>query len=315
METNYIERFIDNMDEDNRKNTEISYRADLKKFYEYTYNYFPEINCEKKMLSSITNDVIEDYKKNMISIYEKSSINRKLSTLKLFFEYICVNKAYMKILEFNPMMGIKKMKRATVKTKESLNIDEIKLILEACDKKNGNERSFEFNSARNKFIISLASTTGLRISEVLSIEFNQLKINEDYIMIEFKSEKIKNRLNKSVPIVGKSKELYEKYLIERNKLKKIKYENTIILSHTGGLLDDKAVNKHLKTIIEKSGIEKKITIHSFRKSFRTITTGMGHNENLIKLIGGWALDTVSEAYTDNNSIHIDEAKIKVCNFL
>ena len=314
MESKYIERFIDNLDQETREKTKTAYAGDLKMFYKYLQECFPEVATEKELISNVNNDVIEDYKRFMTKVYAKSSINRKLGVLALYFEYICVNKSYLEILTHNPMAGIKKMKRVVVKKKDSLSVEEIKQLIEACYIKEADERSFDFISKRNAFIIGLVATTGLRISEALTMTFDQLRINYEYTMIQFDSGIIKNHIEKIVPMTETVQKLYDEYMIERAKLKK-NSSNTIIISANGGNIKSNGMNKQIEKILRKAGIEKEITNHSFRKSFRTITLALGFNEELIRLTAGWATDSVSRAYIDGNTTGMDLAKIKMCSFL
>lgn len=208
-------------------NTIKAYKSDLAKFYDYIkINLGDDIGFEES-LSLIEYRELEDFvfyleDKN----YSRSTINRVIMALKTFFNY------YSKYSGSNPSQGLKGYKKTMPKQKKILTKEEVGKILNQTQTKRYGEKNVDFNSQRDRFLLALLSTTGLRIEEALSIKLKDIDDYENYKMININiHNEDSTKLNKRVPIAGKVLEYYKNYISEYEKKFDLKNDNYLIISY------------------------------------------------------------------------------------
>ena len=121
---------------------------------------------------------IENYLKYLKSInLSNSSINRKLSSLKHFFNYL----SKTKLLKSNPVLNISGPKKSKALPK-SLSIIDVNSLIEAPDCTN-------FIGLRDRAMIELMYATGVRISELINLEYSNIDLNRSLIKVMGREEK------------------------------------------------------------------------------------------------------------------------------
>jgi site-specific recombinase XerD len=312
-----LERFINEYEIGWSEATTIAYKADIKLFLEAIAEK-KKINDEIELIQSITNDDYEDWKNETKGVYALSTLNRKITALILFFKYVTINK---KLCKVNPMEGVKLVKPSKKRVspwslRQQSNIlthEELLKLIEKSYTKLAGERNFELCSARDRFLISLEASTGVRIEEALNITFDMLDKVEGGYMVNIKDTKTGQR--KRVPIANRCLKYYEEYIKERNKFESAKNCNYVIVSSKGNKMPPNKCNDNLKKLLQKAEITNKhITNHSNRHMFRTNATAKGVQESLIKIIAGWKLDPIADIYLEDTK-GLDGAKIKACNLI
>ena len=324
MELKILDRFINHKCMSLSENTKKSYRSDVQLFLN-DINKKKNINNETELLQSITNDDVEDW------IAEKkgsafTTLDRRIITLKKFFKYATINK---KITQSNPFDGIDRIKppkniALAIKNNELnyklkqrktvLSLEEIKQLIDSTYIKGDRERSFKFTSTRDRFLLSLLFTTGLRIEEALNIELSQLEPCESGYMVE--NIPSKTGVLKRVPIANKTLEYYNEYIKERKQYKNGNVSDYLIINERGNKWTDHYVNDKITAILKKANIDKHITCHSFRCGFKTYSTAKGINSDIIATVGGWKneLSNQAETYLRNDG-QLDKQIIEACNLL
>lgn len=313
METPILNRFFENYmtDKNRRDNTFKAYKYNLNQFYEY-FSELLNIYTELDMLKIINNDMLEDYTRWLRNIkgYAQSSVNNKIATIQSYYIYLTESK---NILPFNPAKNLP-LPLITKEETDVLSHEELTKLISQTYVKGEQQRMFEFNSARDRFVISLTHTTGLRIEELLNAEFEWLDTIEIGYMLNIPESLVKNHKSKRVPIVGKTLQYYNEYIEERNKLKNIKEENIIVLSCRGRKYKLQNYNESLDILIDKIGLDKHITSHAGRHYFATQCKEKRIDANLINRIGGWKIEGIMEnTYCCDKNM--DKQKIEVCKSL
>lgn len=312
-----LERFINEYEIGWSEATTIAYKADIKLFLESVAEK-KNMNEEIELIQSITNDDYEDWKNETKGVYALATLNRKITALILFFKYVTINK---KICKVNPMEGVKLVKPSKKRVspwqlRQQSNIlthEELLKLIEKSYTKSAGERNFELCSARDRFLISLESSTGVRIEEALNITFDMLDKVEGGYMVNIKDTKTGQK--KRIPIANKCLKYYEEYINERSKFESAKNCNYVIVSNKGNKMPPNKCNENLKKLLNKAEISNKhITNHSNRHMFRTSATSKGVQENLIKIIAGWKLDPIADIYLEDTK-ELDRAKIKACDLI
>ena len=288
------------------ENTISSYVSDLNRFKDYILEKKNNDNFDDT-IGKIDYMDVEDYKFYLIEDlgFQKSTVNRNINSLKSFFGYA---KRYT---GKNPCEELKTMNNVTTKKKDLITKEQVLRLLEATEKKEGRQMYFNHISKRNKFIISLLASTGLRIQELLSVKGENLIYFDNYVRLVIDCHEGKTKLNKNVVICGKTYEYFKEYMNEYSKKFSLDKDNYLILSGTGNQVATKDVNKVLKTYAKRIGMEENLSCHCFRMFTNHQLIGLGTNDVIRNKIMGWSDNSVaSNNYWDDNSTQADEAKIK-----
>ena len=176
------------------------------------------------------------------------SINRRIASAKSFFGFLIAKRH----ISFNPAKELKALKVPT-KSKIS-NLNEIKMIRDFL--KNRYDSKPNFNNLRNRLIIDMMLCTGLRNTELRSIDVNTINpITGEFEVIQ-KGGTIKQCvLNDSTLL------LYNQYLHEREKISA--KDNSLFISSYKSRISSKGLEKIVSNLCEDMNIDH-LTPHSFR---------------------------------------------------
>ena len=271
-------------------NTTESYYLDLKYYIEYIV-FDKNIKSIGKINSSIVKSYIKtitkfEYKNN----YSSSSINRKISSLRSFHKYLFINNKSM-LNTTNLFKSVKQKRKIPL----TLNFEEINLIL---NKININKS----NSLRDKCIISTLYSSGLRVSELLSLNLTNINLDDDVIRVIGKGKK-----ERIVPLGKKSKNDLLNYIEnERPKLaRKKNSKGYLFLSNRGNALSRKTtwniVSKHSKMCFPN----KNISPHTYRHSFASHLLEGGADLRVVQELLGHSSISTTQIYT-----HVDQTYLK-----
>ena len=262
-----------------RMNTIESINNSIDTFSKYLQTKDIELND-----TTINNITVQDafnYRKYLLyKGYKKSTVNTKIANIKSYFGFLTKHE----IISKNPFTGFEAMEENDKTIKDILTKEEVIKLIESFDIKLAGERNFEYISKRNKAIIAVLASTGIRIENLLSITMDRLiKIEEGY-KIEYTKEETKGKVNTTIYIVGKNKELLEDYL----KVRKDKAGLNLLFNSVNG---KKISRSDILTIIDKRvkylGIQKHIVSHSFRAFCANMLLSNGVDNLLIKKYMGW----------------------------
>ena len=263
-----------------RANTIESINNSIDTFQKYLQTKDIELN--DVAINNITVQDAFNYRKYLLDKgYKRSSINTKIANIKSYFGFLTKHE----IISKNPFTGFEAMEENDKTIKDILTKEEVIKLIESFDIKLAGERNFEYISKRNKVIIAVLASTGIRIENLLSVTMDRLiKIEEGY-KIEYTKAETKGKVNTTIYIVGKNKELLEDYL----KVRKDKSGLNLLFNSAGG--NKKISRSDMITIINKRveylGIQKHIVSHSFRAFCANMLLSNGIESILIKKMLGW----------------------------
>lgn len=211
---------------------------------------------------------------------------RIISGCKQFFDFLILEE----IRSDDPSEGLE-MPRIGRKLPEVLTIEEIDALIGAIDL-SSNE------GQRNKAILETLYSCGLRVSELISLRFEDCFFNEGFIRVIGKGNK--ERLVPVSPSVIAEVELYVS--TDRSNMQ-IQQGNEayIFLNRRGAKLTRVMIFTIIKLLTEKAGISKKISPHTFRHSFATHLIEGGANLRAVQDMLGHESITTTEIYT-----HLDQ---------
>ena len=270
-------------------NTINSYWYDLEKYLTYM-NKSNKIND----LNNIKLNHIKSYIQS-ISTYtnnkESSSINRLISSIKSFHKYLFLNS----ITKKNPSKLLH-----TIKLKQHipdvLSVEEVNQIIESIN-------LTDKNGLRNKSIILLLYSSGLRVSELINLKLTNLFLDDDIIKIFGKGNK-----ERLVPIGKIAKSILIEYIEEaRHKnCKKNNSNGSIFLTNRGKGLSRKTVWNIIKLISLQSKVNKKISPHTFRHSFATHLLEGGADLRTVQALLGHESISTTQIYTLLDKTYLKE---------
>lgn len=252
------------------KNTINSYENDLNKFEEY---------YKIKDLLKITSKDIEKYIQTLSDL-APTTVSHNISSLKTFYSYFLKQGR----ISNNPTDGIKSPKLG-IHLPTYLTIDEVNKLLDI-------EVTDAFSS-RNKAILELMYATGLRISEVISLEFKNVDYDECIIRVMGKGSK-----ERIVPVNDYAIKYLKEYIDNyRPELVKNEINNYIFLNNHGRMLTRQGIFKMIKNYAALKNIKKTIGPHTLRHTFATHLLENGADLRVIQELLGHSDISTTQIYT------------------
>lgn len=263
---NFIEDFLGylEVEKDCSKNTLVKYCSDLKYLKYYLENYF-SINSPDDVTTANLHKYIEYIKeKNNLKAV---SVANKIAVIKSFFKYLY----YHDLVAKNPA-ELLKMPRRQKRLPKFLNEIETAKLLSAPDRITCSRVS-KFK-IRDKLILTLFIYTGIRKSELLGLNWQDIDLGSNYLIVR----KSKNKTDRVIPLHDKVSKLLDLYLSIRLPLT----DNALIIGEQGKRLTKASLNNLFKRCINLSGLTGKgYTIHSLRHTFATRL--LARDVNLVKI--------------------------------
>lgn len=275
----YIEEFTIDLEyaRNYSKNTISSYNSDLLIFNEFI----------SKDLTKVDTSDIRSFIKYLSDRKEKT-LARYITTLRVFFDFM-IKKKYISI---NPMDGISSPKLSK-SLPDVLTISEVDKLL-----------SFELKTNydfRDKCILEMLYSTGLRISELVSLKLENINLDESLIKVMGKGSK-----ERIVPFNETTREYLNKYIKEiRPNMLKQNQTDYLYLNNHGKNLTRQAIFKMIKKRALNAGIKKEISPHTLRHSFATHLLAGGADIRFIQELLGHESISTTEIYT-----HIAKENLK-----
>ncbi|MFA6338556.1 MAG: site-specific tyrosine recombinase/integron integrase [Candidatus Paceibacterota bacterium] len=227
---------------------------------------------------------------------KKRTQNYYLISLRTFLKYLI--KRNFKTLSPD-RIDLAKVPERTV---DLISIDELKRLLDAPD---GND----LKSLRDKAILELFFSTGLRLAELCSLS-RDLDLKKDEFSIRGKGEKVR-----VVFLSENAKESIKKYLDKRADTEDALFVPTRLSNEE--TRDNRLTPRHIERIVKyyaiKAGITKKVTPHIIRHSFATDLLANGADIRSVQMLLGHANITTTQIYTHIIDKHLKDIYKKFHN--
>ena len=261
---NFLE-FIKN-DKKLSENTLQSYRRDIMQYQKYVDSN--DINYSK-----VNKTDIKDYLQYLNDINKKAStISRNLASLRLFYQFLLRNK---KVKE-DPTEGIQSPK-IEKRVPSILTSQEVSLLLDQ-------PKNVDLKGTRDKAMLEFAYATGMRVTEIISLNVEDVNLEEGTVTCKTGSKQ------RNIPLGKISLKALEEYIkSSRPILIKNDSEKSLFVNINGKRLTRQGFWKIVKFYKEQAHITKEITPHVLRHSFAThllqngaelkaIQTMLGHSD-------------------------------------
>ena len=266
-----------------RQNTVDAYLSDVNKLVDF-------LGGDDKALEA----TLEELRAFLASLADVGinarSQARIISSLRSFY-------AFMKLdgfIESDPAVLLRSPKIG-MRLPDVLTLQEIDDIINAVDlsKREGQ---------RNRAILEVLYSCGLRVSEVCGLRLSDLYLDEGFIRVTGKGDK-----QRLVPISDRAVAELEAYFVDRNMIPiKKGYEDFVFISERlKKPLSRIMVFHFIKELVGLVGIKKNVSPHTFRHSFATHLLEGGANLRVIQAMLGHESISTTEIYT-----HIDRVRLR-----
>lgn len=219
-----------------------------------------------------------------------SSISRMISSLRKFYQWL----VRQNIQKLNPMLEIdspKKEHRLPV----ALSVDEVNRLLE---QPNVNEKL----GLRDRALLETLYATGIRVSELINLKFNDL--HEELKLLKVFGKGSKERLIPISDVAVSWIKSYQEKVRDSLLLKAGKNSDYIFLNNRGGALTRQAVWQIIKQYCQLAGIKKNVTPHTLRHTFATHLLENGADLRVVQEILGHSDISTTQIYTNLSQKHI-----------
>lgn len=265
-------------------NTMSAYRSDLQLFAKY-------LTKKQKLLVKVDKNTILKYfsyrDKQGISLATKTRI---LSCLRVFYNYL-LTKFYIKT---DPSLYISHSKQSK-KLPDYLNKDEVESLLNAPDEKT-------IIGIRDKAMLELLYACGLRVSELVSLEQQQINIQDEFIIVYGKGNK-----ERVLPIGDIALEKLVQYEVNsRNILNNKSQNNGYFLSNRGSIMSRQNFWHIIKNYALLASINKPLSPHTLRHAFATHLVQNGADIRSIQLMLGHSDISTTQIYTHIHNIRLKQ---------
>ncbi len=273
-----IENFLDylSLERGLAYNTIISYRYDLLKYYDFI------ISKKHITFEDLNREIINDYYHYLGSInLGINSIFRNLVALKMFYRFLFTEEFTKK--DLTNLIDFPRMRK---KLPIALSLKELDTILD--------ERNFKgILGKRDQAIMELLYATGMRVTELISLKRNDIKLEHRLLKCTGKGNK-----ERWVPFTDRAHDslfYYIKYI--RTRLIKKRDTNLLFINNHGNPISRQGVFYLIKNYAKKSGIKKKVTPHTFRHTLATHLIENGADLRSIQELLGHSDISTTQVYT------------------
>ena len=263
-----VKLFLDFLKDDKRlsDNTLQSYRRDIEQYEKY-------VSDNKINYLKVTQETIIDYMDYLREENKKeSTISRSLASIRSFYQYLI----RVKKIKKDPTVTIESPK-IIKRVPNILTSKEVELLLDQ-------PKDVDLKGTRDKAMLEFAYATGMRVTEMISLNLDDVKLDEGYVVCRGRSK------SRNIPLGSMSLKALKEYMDDaRPYLIRNEEEDALFVNVNGTRLTRQGFWKIVKYYKEQAHIEKDITPHVLRHSFAThllqngadlkaIQTMLGHSD-------------------------------------
>lgn len=249
------------------------------------FQEFLKSNFDTEKLEEVNYSMIRSWIVSMVDAgVSNSSVNRKISSLKSFYKFLLK----IKVIESSPLI-----KHKSLKTPKKLQIpfseNELDMVLNNLKFPDG------FDGIRDKLIIDLFYTTGIRRIELIGLKMQNIDLQKRTLKVLGKRNK--ERILPIVPVIAVQ---IEKYLTERAQLEVIKDSDYFFVLLKGVKLNDSFVYRLINYYFSNVSEKVKKSPHILRHTFATHLLNNGADLNSVKELLGHASLASTQVYTHSS---------------
>jgi len=280
-----LKSFFDHLEFEKKysSNTIEAYRNDLNVFERYLSDEFDVTNINNTNYSYIRSWIVDLVNRGI----SNRSVNRKITSLNSYFKFVLK----IDLINENPLTNHKALK---TQKKIQLPFSENEM-LSVLDLDNYEDN---FTGVRDRLIIDLFYTTGIRRIELIQLKISDLNINNKYIKVLGKRNK-----ERIIPLIDSTINILNKYFSYRDELKS--EETFLFITNKGKPVYEKLIYRIINKYFDTISTKVKKSPHIIRHSFATHLLNNGADLNSVKDLLGHSSLAATQVYTNRS---IDEIK-------
>lgn len=278
---NYEEIFVSYLRYERNMSPETirAYEKDLHQFL----RFFSKGDGEPAQPSEITALQIREYLQHLKDkSYQKTTVVRKLATIRSFYKCL-LRKG---LVTTNPLSDIPTPK-VEKKIPHFLGTEEVEKLLNA-PQGNG------FQPVRDRAILETLYSTGLRVSELTSLDVQDVDLTGETV-----KARGKGRRERVMPVGSFALQAIKAYLEQRAQVPHLneKDPNALFLNRFGDRLSSRSIRKIIDKYIKVTGLSEKTSPHTLRHSFATHLLSRGANLRMVQELLGHKHLSTTQIYT------------------
>ena len=267
-----------------------AYLKDLESFREFNEEHFDQGNIDDVQYPQIRNWIIHLVNEGITN----RSINRKITSLNSYYKFLLK----VEVIKANPLAKHKALK-VSKKVQIPFSKEEVIGVLE--------DFNFDdsFEGVRDKLIIELFYSTGIRRIELVQLKLTDLDISQ-------KTLKVLGKRNKEryLPLLDSVLQTIEDYLDKRSQLKNVKNETALFLTKKGDKIYETLAYRIINEYFSNASTKVKKSPHILRHSFATHLLNQGADLNAVKELLGHSSLAATEVYTHNSIAELKKVYAK-----
>ena len=257
------------------KNTIQSYESDIYQLYQWN------LSTNKKRITELKKIDTSQYISYLFNQNLKSSsVNRKISSLKTFFNFLLKKK----LISANPFAD-QIMPKKPISLPKSISEDDVVKLLDA-------PKVDSLIGLRDRAMLELLYASGVRISELVNIKFSDLDLDRNIIKVFGKGSK-----ERLVPFGEDAAQWISAYIDERKKNKDLVSIKYIFLNNRGTKISRHAFWHRLKEYCLEIGLKSDISPHTLRHAFATHLLNRGADLRSVQVLLGHSDLSTTQIYT------------------
>lgn len=265
-------------------------RLDSKTIKAYQIDLTQFINhISETCIEDISQDTLEQYISHLHQNYQPKTVKRKIASLKAMFHYF----EYKGLIVQNPFCKVQVRFREPVILPKTIPLDTVECLLKTVYRQQNNAKTAyqRKNAVRDVAVCELLFATGMRISELCSLNTSNVNLRDGTILIYGKGSK-ERRLQVSNPDVLSTLRNYKTEFSD-----KIENCHHFFVNQSGNPLSDQTVRRMINKYTHLAAIDLHITPHMFRHTFATSLLEADVDIRYIQEMLGHSSINITEIYT------------------
>jgi len=266
-----------------------AYEKDISAFV-----FFYKENYETDSIDEVAYTIIRSWIVSMVDNNTSNrSINRKIAALKAYYKFLIKIEKINK----NPLA-----KHKALKTEKKIEVP----FSEAEMTKMLQEVTFadDFEGIRDKLMIDLLYTTGMRRAELINLKLNNINVSSKTIKVLGKRNK-----ERIIPLLVPTLALLDAYMGKRKELHIITDKTFLFLCKTGNKIYETLVYRVVNGYFSKVSSKTKKSPHILRHTFATHLLNKGADLNSVKELLGHSSLASTQVYTHNSIAELKKVHV------
>lgn len=257
-----------------------AYQKDIEEFIGFCKTQYELITIDEVDYSLIRSWIVSLVNTSI----SNRSINRKVASLKAYYKFL----QRIEKIDANPLS-----KHKALKTSKKIEVPFSEIEMEKVLQQIPFEEGFE--GVRNKLMIELLYTTGIRRAELINLKITDVDLNENTIKVLGKRNK-----ERIVPLLFSTKDIFIDYLKERKNLEGVVDGSYVFLLKSGIKIYETLVYRTINKYLSEVSSKVKTSPHILRHTFATHLLNKGADLNSVKELLGHSSLASTQVYTHNS---------------